>query len=30
MFIIALELALEKLWNMRGQIAMLGGSQLCL
>jgi monovalent cation:proton antiporter-2 (CPA2) family protein len=30
LFIIGLELAPEKLWNMRGQIAMLGGSQLCL
>lgn len=30
LFIIGLELAPDKLWNMRGQIAMLGGSQLFL
>jgi CPA2 family monovalent cation:H+ antiporter-2 len=28
LFIIGLELAPEKLWNMRGEIAFLGGSQL--
>ena len=30
LFIIGLELAPEKLWTMRGQIAVLGGSQLFL
>ena len=30
LFIIGLELAPDKLWNMRGEITMIGGSQLLL
>jgi CPA2 family monovalent cation:H+ antiporter-2 len=30
LFVIGLELDPEKLWNMRGQISILGGGQLCL